>query len=602
MASARTRSHAPHASVSVRLEEGGLKAVARRLGSEVPTRADLDAECARLRVVAGFDEAAIERLCGGRVPANVDVVVARGAEAVPRRAETTSFRFVLPNDNRAYTGDAVSLYADYREGILAERVVAGAVLATRVPATEGAAGFTVTGRELPAEEVPGVSLVAGPNVVLSPDGERAIAAVGGTPTLLGGRVAVVVALELPAVNYATGNIHFDGPVVVRGDVGSGFTVCAAGDITVNGVVEGGTLLSGGSITVRAGARHGSRIEAVGDVMARFLDSDAEANALGDVTVLGAAVQCRLSAGRMARVASTVSGAVVRAGRLIDVDEAGAGRGTPSLLEIRRDVGEAERAQLEALCEELARYLALHEARARALPPSTDLQTRKWFVAERVQVEVELAFARARLAACDRDRAADPTAGEVVVRKALRPGVDVVVNGLVVPPVATPAGLRYTHSDRGKPYEPPSWVPPSSSAPNARIATPPPPERASLVAGRGPARHPPRGLTPAPFARSSLVHGSRGAYPPIPRAPTPAPFPRPSLVPGSQASYPAVPRGSTTPPPVARPNLLGGSPGSRLPAPREPTPAPFPAPAREAPARDEPTMPAPGPAPPHRRGR
>ncbi len=603
----RPRTQGAHTTFAVRLEEGGLRAVVRRLGAEVPTRTELDVECAKLRVVYGLDEAACDRFCMGRVPPGVDVVIAKGIEPVARLAPRVEYRFVLPKDNRSYTEAPGDAYVDHREGFLTERVAVGDVLAVRIPAVPGSRGLTVTGRELPAPETPGGALELGGNVALSEDGLRVVATASGTPTLVQGRIAVVVALEVPAVNYSTGNLHYDGPVVVRGDVASGFSVCAAGDIEVHGVVEGGTLISGGNITLRAGARHGSRIEAAGNVSVRFLDSDAEANAIGDVTVLGSAVQCRVSAGRSVRVANTVSGSVVRAGVRVDVDEAGGGRGTPSLLEIRREASEAQVAQLAGACDELRAYLEAHEVRARALPPTADVQTRKWFVAERVQVDVELAFARARLAACERDLQAGPTSGEVIVRKALRPGVDVVLHGLLVPPVATTAGLRFVHSARGRPYAPPSWIPPSSGLPPMAGLTPPPLARASLMPasrGVGPMAAP-RGLTPPPFARPSLLPGARSVYPPAPRSVTPPPFARPSLLPGARSVYPPAPR-STTPPPFARPSLLPGSRASYPPMPRAPTPAPFRAPtggsiARNPPVpRDEPTIPAPPEGPPTRR--
>ena len=41
----RTRSHGAHSTFAIRLEDGGLRAVARRLGADVPSRADVDIEC-----------------------------------------------------------------------------------------------------------------------------------------------------------------------------------------------------------------------------------------------------------------------------------------------------------------------------------------------------------------------------------------------------------------------------------------------------------------------------------------------------------------------------------------------------------------------------
>jgi uncharacterized protein (DUF342 family) len=53
------------------------------------------------------------------------------------------------------------------------------------------------------------------------------------------------------VNFKTGNIDYDGDVLVRGDVLPGFTVSADGNINIEGAVEAATITSrNGSIVVR----------------------------------------------------------------------------------------------------------------------------------------------------------------------------------------------------------------------------------------------------------------------------------------------------------------------------------------------------------------
>ena len=59
-------------------------------------------------------------------------------------------------------------------------------------------------------------------------------------------------LVVEAVTMASGNINFEGSVVIRGDVASGMSVTATGDIEIGGVVELATLDAAGSIVVRGG--------------------------------------------------------------------------------------------------------------------------------------------------------------------------------------------------------------------------------------------------------------------------------------------------------------------------------------------------------------
>ena len=51
---------------------------------------------------------------------------------------------------------------------------------------------------------------------------------------------------------ASGNIQFDGSVVIQGDVAKGMSVKATGDIEVAGIVEMASLEAGGNITVKSG--------------------------------------------------------------------------------------------------------------------------------------------------------------------------------------------------------------------------------------------------------------------------------------------------------------------------------------------------------------
>lgn len=54
------------------------------------------------------------------------------------------------------------------------------------------------------------------------------------------------------VDYSTGNIKYDGPVKIRGDVKSGFKVQAKDSVEVDGTVEDATIITEGDVTVKCG--------------------------------------------------------------------------------------------------------------------------------------------------------------------------------------------------------------------------------------------------------------------------------------------------------------------------------------------------------------
>jgi hypothetical protein len=417
--------------LSVKLTEGLLRAIARREGTAAPTRQAIEAECARLGVVHGLDATAIDRLCAGRVPAGTDVVIAQGVAPKPGSPSRIEYAFVLPKENVAFTSVEGDARVDFREGLLNSHVVAGTVVARKITGRPGTPGKSVTGQSIPAPEPPEPSLVAGENVRLDEGGTTAIATSDGLATLDGDRVVVIATCTVRAVNYASGNIHFDGPVIVRGDVEPGFSVSATGDIEIQGMVEGARILSGGNVIVRGGVRNNAHIEAVGSVAVRFVDSGATVRACGDVQVVTNAIRSSIAAGRQVTIGDTVSGAEVLAGTRIEVGEAGGESAVKTTLEIRRDATDERLSKLRTA-------LSTAETASKILdraPPvkASNLARRevsalKRLNAEQVQAHVMVRLVRARLGLAGQWRVQDSFAGEVLARRKVHRGVRVVIHG------------------------------------------------------------------------------------------------------------------------------------------------------------------------------
>lgn len=144
---------------------------------------------------------------------------------------------------------------DYRDLGEIQVVHAGDPLMLRHRASAGTPGTTVLGTTIPAR--PGKEVMYAPQltgVAPSPDNPDLLQATQtGQPVVVKDGVIVEPVFTLPAVNMASGNIHFDGSVVIRGDVSAGMCVKASGDIEVGGVVENAQLEAGGSIIIKGGA-------------------------------------------------------------------------------------------------------------------------------------------------------------------------------------------------------------------------------------------------------------------------------------------------------------------------------------------------------------
>src|SRR5690606_5702443 len=113
----------------------------------------------------------------------------------------------------------------------------GDALMIRHHATEGTAGTTLCGDPVPAsagEDVSYASNLTG--VAFAPDNpDMLVAAIVGQPVQVAGGMIVEPVYSVDAVSMASGNIHFDGSVKIRGDVSAGMRVQAAGDIEIGGV-------------------------------------------------------------------------------------------------------------------------------------------------------------------------------------------------------------------------------------------------------------------------------------------------------------------------------------------------------------------------------
>lgn len=152
-------------------------------------------------------------------------------------------------------------------------------------------GNTVYGKPGIMPQIP-----QGKNVVFNEEKDKLLTACEGNLSFRSGRFHVEKILDISGnVDNSVGNIDFTGSVSVKGDVLEGFTVKAKGDITVMGIVEGATLIAGGSITLYKGMRgmKSGILEADGDITAKFLE-DSRIYAKGNIQaeyIINSEVSC-----------------------------------------------------------------------------------------------------------------------------------------------------------------------------------------------------------------------------------------------------------------------------------------------------------------------
>lgn len=177
-------------------------------------------------------------------------------------------------------------------------IPAGQVLFETIPPTRGPAGTDVYGREIPGLLGDPLALGIGENVEYDPDSGVGKAKITGQVVLERGAVRVDPVYRVEGdVDFKTGNIDFEGSVVVGGNVQDGFTVKAGKDITVHGSVFAATLGAGGDIRIHEGAtmRGKGELRAGGKLQAKYLNH-AIAKAQGDVLVSSEIINSEVRAG------------------------------------------------------------------------------------------------------------------------------------------------------------------------------------------------------------------------------------------------------------------------------------------------------------------
>jgi uncharacterized protein len=248
--------------------------------------------------------------------------------------------------------DAVTLKekggrVDFKDISRVENVVAGQLLASKVPAEQGQPGQTVTGTMIPATRGKDCELSIGKNVRLSEDGLSALAEINGQVLLLGGKINVEPVYTIPGdVNLHTGNILFLGTVIVRGNVEDGFSVKAAGNIEVFGSVGKCVIDAEGDIFVHQGiaAKTEGQIRCGKSLYSKFIEH-AHVDAGEYVVVTDGIVHSYVDANKMILCQgkrAQIVGGRLRASEEINSKILGSVAGTETLLEVGYDPRSKER--------------------------------------------------------------------------------------------------------------------------------------------------------------------------------------------------------------------------------------------------------------------
>ncbi len=250
-------------------------------GGKVMDKREIVAELERENVTFGISAKIMEVFMLVRQYC-LNIPIARGQAPVqPKDTKIEYFFETKPLSKPKMLEDGS---VDFHELNLFCPVNKGDVLAKLTPHENGQPGKNIFGEEIYPNKPKVKHLKYGRNITISEDKCTITSAVNGNVTLTDDTVFVADTYNVAAdVDASTGDIDYEGNVMIPGTVRTGFTVKAKGDIQVNGVVEGATLIAGGNIVIKRGVQGMGKGELIagGDICAQFFES-ANIKAKGDV--------------------------------------------------------------------------------------------------------------------------------------------------------------------------------------------------------------------------------------------------------------------------------------------------------------------------------
>lgn len=249
---------------------------------------------------------------------NREIVIAKGKKPVNG---TDSFvELVIKKEDGFHLKQKDKARVDYRSVTDILNVVTGQVIAAKTAGTKGEDGSTVFNEVVKAKPGRDAVVKVGQNVIFNPENDTVIAKTSGQVSVTeNGTINVLPVYEVKGdLDMQVGNIDFVGNVIIHGDVRSGYSIQAAGDIIIYGGVGGSHLRAGGSIFVKKGINgHDVGIIRAGNELKALFITNANVKAGKSVFVEQSIMHSEIGAGEVLECHTGkgfIVGGTIRVGR------------------------------------------------------------------------------------------------------------------------------------------------------------------------------------------------------------------------------------------------------------------------------------------------
>ncbi len=428
----------------VELGEERMKAICRFYppsnGGRLMTKDDIIALLVKAGVKYGVDETRIDQFIAERKYCT-DYLMAVATPAVQGHDAVITYHFNTDLTKKPKTNEDGSV--DFHQLDIISRCRKGDLLATLSPVDYGKPGIDVCGNVIRPNKVNNKTLRYGSKTVLSEDGLALFSEVDGHVSLVDGKVVVSDTYEVDGdVDASTGDIIYDGNVIIKGNVITGYSIKAKGDVEVNGVVEGAYIEAGGQIILRRGIQGMNKgiLKAASNIITKFIENS-EVIAGGYITT-ESIMHSRVSAKGDIVVGGRkgfVTGGEIRSGTLISIKNAGSHMGTSTLLEVGIDpktleeFRELEKKLADLQSEKDRIVQAVATVRKRLQSSGTlqydKLETLRQLTQSNILLEEQLQKARRRYDELRFEVEGNQT-GMIKVQDSVYPGTKIVISNVI----------------------------------------------------------------------------------------------------------------------------------------------------------------------------
>lgn len=368
-----------------------------------------------------------------------DYVIALGQNVVEGIDAEITYHFNLTPNARPKLNEDGSVDFHKLENI--NGVTEGMLLATLTKETQGTPGRDVCGAEIKPRAVTAKRLVAGKNTFLKNNDTELVSGVSGHVFFdMDGRVSVSNIYEIKGdVDTATGDIDYEGDVIIHGNVRTGFSIYATGDVEIDGVVEAANIVAGGKIIIKRGIQGMTKgtLKARGNILCRFIESAVVMS--GGSIEADAIMHSKVSAREEIHVAGKkglIVGGYVRAGRMIESMTIGSPMGSSTSLEVGSDPQLQE--QIKKLEDESKRLTAEERKIRQVIEAMKVKKARGQLTPDRMNIlqkaAVDYEAVRKRIATVEKELAScyeqtDEADGACIkARKTVYSGVKLMIGG------------------------------------------------------------------------------------------------------------------------------------------------------------------------------